>query len=1180
MPDAKLKTSSVAGCWPCPQKSIGRFIASIGNQSCWEAVGPARTTFLSLGQKIKEFLDTYSEPTSTWITWSIYMVGYSPETATPTIIFCCEDETHRKRIRNTIRDSSVLEGYTGIALKHLPRAPDYNQLVQLASSTSAEEVEEYPNEVPPPYRPAYGPAILSTSRHPESGCPLYIQVSGHVNAMRKATAGGLIRIYGQNCLTTAAHAFAHFPIPPSNSSPHGDLYFSDSDEDGETMSAASYSSEISQSQDDDSLFSPDSSSSSSMVTPPFQEIIATSIEPASEDTTDRTYPETEPHLQNQLVTPPESTCVIGNTLFLSTEWSQPDLDYALIRLIDDSSGLDIDDMISRKALVFPVPTTIEDFRRLKHTSVTADTASAGTVSGHISATPVFLRIPSATTFQEVYVVKLERPLTNGDCGSWVFDAISGSLHGHIVAGSPNSGTAYIVPAYQIFDDIQWHLQVIKQRLEVMELAESRMEDRAAEKRESFTDSQATDSRSLNSSHKGKGIDESTPLAEDNHSDAGELSPTAITGYTADSKMRRKTQTGCLPCRERHIKCGEEHPSCANCTRSERRCEGYNSGVISKLHVESQNRPYSVPPSQGSGAIMAQDNPFDTDPPRKRCETQDGLSNSIQPEAESTEISSYGIILLGREKGNQEGSISGKFSKGDDEEYAIDERGHHTFGASGRQAPLQSHPSSLSDEHDVREAAHRELKRLHTTLPGDDDYESPNFSSSSRALSAQGSNLYHGQRTGTEITVEGDLTARFRALLSQKRVQSLRDRKAYVSNPEAAATQVLTTQSHYNDNTPPPAYSTIQNIPLIPTQPVRANALRFRGLLLHISNIPLAWENPGLLDEALQLVPLQRIYQEAEEEAFIFQAEAESLGPGQRAAWGYQDCVARALLRWFKRDFFTWVNNPPCDRCYSPTTAQGLTAPIPDEAARGAKQVELYRCTASPCGSYIRFPRYTDAFVLMQTRRGRNAEWTNCFGMLCRAVGCRVRYVWSAEDQVWTEVYSLHRNRWVHVDSCEEAWDKPPLYTRGEYFASFTRLTTKKTTGCGKKLSYCIAFSVDDAEDVTRRYVRNRTSAAPRDRCSESELLHIMDEIRAVRHQKLSKEDRMRIQGEHIREQNELQSFVVGALVAELWSLNLQKSTDGSIGVATDGRKRKEVEDALKPTSQPSKFSKGHRKLGS
>lgn len=74
--------------------------------------------------------------------------------------------------------------------------------------------------------------------------------------------------------------------------------------------------------------------------------------------------------------------------------------------------------------------------------------------------------------------------------------------------------------------------------------------------------------------------------------------TPIPVAPAVSKSRR-VRTGCLTCRERHLKCDEGLPECNNCRKSNRECK---RGVrLNFIDVQVKNPPYMPPtPLEWSG----------------------------------------------------------------------------------------------------------------------------------------------------------------------------------------------------------------------------------------------------------------------------------------------------------------------------------------------------------------------------------------------------------------------------------------------------------------------------------------------------------------------------------------------------------------------------------------------------
>ncbi|KAG5748313.1 hypothetical protein H9Q70_009007 [Fusarium xylarioides] len=891
--------------WPEPELSIGRYIGKVGRELCWVAKGPARDTFATLAPKIKAYLERSVEPVSSWVTWSVYMFGKSENSASPAILFCCEVVAHRKQVRNAIKDSGILNEFPGVKTAHMARPPDFNQLVQLADESSN-----------------HRPVLASLERNP-CGMPLFVEASiDDGTCYKQATVGGIIQLLDKFYYTTAGHV-----LSPDTAASYTEAQFSDDefeidDDDEEVDDVASTADEKTWwAQASDAAMSPSYASSNEskmlqpLYSPKIQDMQATQEESKCES---RRVHEQGPSLSTS--GPPQR---LGHVYLSSLDEPPSGLDYALIEVtrpihcIVNKIAFSSSSVNSEAKIQHVVTDGPKDVKILTSTS-------RGTLTGVMSGTPLYARLPDSSLYQEVYNVLLDSRLEAGDCGSWIIDAESGNLYGHIVAGSPDSGAAIVIPFPRVFEDIEVRVK--------------------------------------HPPH--------LPLTG------------AVSLYNFDERLDLAT----------HLQDTESVTASSSKSPS-----GHDQDWIHDLGNRFKNQ--------------------------------------------------WRIKLLDELKLSRTGR---------------------------RQATVEQAVSSTEDE---------------STPP------------------------YRPSREEDSIP-QYTATDNGKALLL------------------------------------PPQSRRLVRTPLFP-QPPDVNdqkSRKFRNLLMSLSLTPTKYENPGLLDEALTSIPLERLYSEAEEESMIFQAQAESYGDGRQPEWDYGDCIIRAMLQWFNRSFFVWVNNPPCPTCSSPTTFTGLTTASAEESACGALRVELYKCQREDCLTYERFPRYGDVWKLLQTRRGRVGEWVNCFTMFCRAMGARARWVWNSEDHLWTEVYSEHRKRWVHVDPCEEAFDHPKLYSEGKSLhSSFPQALPAPSTdvsksGRSKKMAYVIAFSTEGATDVTRRYVRKLDHAAERDHCPEAVLLYVMNEIKGMRRQNMSSEEKVRLEEEDRCEQRELNDYVVSSITDDFMATGWAKGS--------------------------------------
>ncbi|KAM3069497.1 Protein png1 [Clarireedia jacksonii] len=431
--------------------------------SCWEALGPARQTFIQIAEEIKEHLEKHSNPVTKPVTWTMYMIGRARETAEPTIMFCSKEEDCRKDIKKTVVESGILDRYPGVRVGDCSRPPDFDRLVQLSGENRAipqwlysSNTNFLPSDQGEEDRPCLG-RIFREASDVVCGSRIFLSTEENTPPFRKATAGGILRSGDRFFYLTVAHAFIP-TIGPSATSITED---SDSDFDFDIDESHYWNEEGGDCVEITSRGS---------VTPEAHEYASSD----DIETTMDTPPSLAPHLD---VASCRESCEEALTMEIDTVKSSknadtaplddpshnfedighifiqsPELDYALIEIskmnLRTFNRIPLSHSLAQGSLY---PEKVVNSLAL-NANVFAVTGSAGLLKGTVSGTPSFIIQRGSTRQNELWTVRLDGKLAEGDCGSWVVEAESGNLFGHIVSGCPESGVAYIVPAYMILAD--------------------------------------------------------------------------------------------------------------------------------------------------------------------------------------------------------------------------------------------------------------------------------------------------------------------------------------------------------------------------------------------------------------------------------------------------------------------------------------------------------------------------------------------------------------------------------------------------------------------------------------------------------------------------------------------------------------------------------------------------------
>ncbi|KAK3311831.1 hypothetical protein B0H66DRAFT_533648 [Apodospora peruviana] len=473
--------------WADPRESIGESIGPIRDSryQCWRVKGRALQARLKLDPEIREFLAA-CPISGTGVYWEWRMIGKSQDDAAPRLVVCSRDKTLRKEIRQMIKKSKILDSYPGIGLGDASSSPDGHTPVELAR----EDIEKI---LPPGCDIKLDKAVLIEGTETAAGKRIYV-LNADGFSLRPATAGPFVFVNETWCQLTVAHAFRS--KSPSTledlESLLDDCEFdgmSDIDEEADLEattggSVSSFSVCEDDSFSDNCLASVTDTIESFIVEDDMVSDTETIISNFRPSTPSNSLPTTVrdsldgmedsrpslPAAAQQRDLNMSRLQYLGKMALSSDELEKSPFDYALIVINNGNiPQLTVPQLIgprltitkSLPAIDIGAETTpwlnsvreIELDGKNQDIDIDALMPRGGPVSGKLIADPTYLRLAGNSMFQRVFPARLESEVSDGDCGSPLFDT-SGRFCGHIVAGASGTPHVYVMPATDIFKDFE------------------------------------------------------------------------------------------------------------------------------------------------------------------------------------------------------------------------------------------------------------------------------------------------------------------------------------------------------------------------------------------------------------------------------------------------------------------------------------------------------------------------------------------------------------------------------------------------------------------------------------------------------------------------------------------------------------------------------------------------------